>query len=277
MPIMFNTLLEAARISPAHTRLLRHQDTRAGAKQNVYRLWREDPSMFEHYQRHQLINRASHFSGSHWASFVVAPDSAVLFVGLYRVLGKQRLDVPFTNILTGEVSPTGTVEVYDLAPADELADLRSLLTIDWGLSARSWVQRADNQNKVVLELRREFQEPAFPGFARFMIQLSNLETMPSSWLAVLSANRGVYLLTCPNTREQYVGAAYGADGFLGRWRQYAATGHGENVALRSRDASDYRISILEVAGSFTSSDEVLEMETLWKEKLQSREMGLNRN
>jgi hypothetical protein len=29
--------------------------------------------------------------------------------------------------------------------------------------------------------------------------------------ATLSASTGVYLLTCPRTREQYVGAAYGED------------------------------------------------------------------
>jgi hypothetical protein len=277
MPILFNTLLEAANIAPSQTRLLRHQDTREGAKRSVYRLWREDHGAFEHYQRHQQVDRASHLNGSYWASFVLAPDRALLFVGLYRVLGKERLETPFANVLTGEISPVGTVDAYTLAPAEELADLKGLLAIEWGLGARSWVQRADNQDKVVVELRREFVEPEFPGFAAFMTQLSDVEALPASWLAALSASRGIYLLTCPNTHEQYVGAAYGAEGFMGRWRQYAATGHGENVALKSRDPSDYRVSILEVAGSAASLEEICAMEARWKTKLQSREMGLNRN
>jgi hypothetical protein len=87
----------------------------------------------------------------------------------------------------------------------------------------------------------------------------------------------VYLLTCPKTKEQYVGAAYGDGGFWARWQDYIQTGHGGNVALKSHDPSDYQVSILEVAGTASSDTDILKMEGLWKLKLQSREMGLNRN
>ena len=69
----------------------------------------------------------------------------------------------------------------------------------------------------------------------------------------------------------------GIEGFWQRWMSYALTGHGGNIALKSRDASDYRVSILEVMGSNASQDDLLKAEVLWKQKLQSREMGLNRN
>ncbi len=85
------------------------------------------------------------------------------------------------------------------------------------------------------------------------------------------------MLTCPKTREQYVGSAAGADGFHGRWLSYARDGHGGNVGLKSRDPSDYQVSILEVAGSVATFEDILAMEALWKQKLQSREMGLNKN
>jgi hypothetical protein len=49
------------------------------------------------------------------------------------------------------------------------------------------------------------------------------------------------------------------------------------VALKSRDASDYQVSILEVAGTASTPDDIIKMEIRWKSKLQSREMGLNRN
>ena len=39
------------------------------------------------------------------------------------------------------------------------------------------------------------------------------------------------------------------------------------------DPSDYQVSILEVAGSAATVEAILSMETLWKRKLQSREMG----
>jgi hypothetical protein len=66
-------------------------------------------------------------------------------------------------------------------------------------------------------------------------------------------------------------------GFIQRWRDYAVTGHGGNVALKSRDPSDYQVSILQTVGSAADERAILSLETLWKDKLQSREMGLNRN
>jgi hypothetical protein len=260
MPIMFNTLLEAAGVRPSDTRLLRHQDTRVGAMRTVYQLWREQPDLFEHYQRHQAADQSASFAGAFWASFVVTPDRSTLFVGLYRVLKKRLRQSKSMNVLAGALDEPRTVDAYTLARADELADLRGLLVIDWGAGTRRWVQRAERQNKAVLELRREFQEPKFPGFAAFVSQLSDIETLPVSWVAALGSSRGVYVLTCPNTREQYVGAAYGADGFIGRWRQYVATGHGQNIALKGRDPSDYRVAILETAGSSASQDDICAME-----------------
>jgi hypothetical protein len=49
------------------------------------------------------------------------------------------------------------------------------------------------------------------------------------------------------------------------------------MGLKSRDSSDYQVSILEVAGSSAAIESIIAMEELWKRKLQSREMGLNRN
>ncbi|WP_240663699.1 hypothetical protein [Sphingomonas sp. UV9] len=71
--------------------------------------------------------------------------------------------------------------------------------------------------------------------------------------------------------------ASGAGGFLARWREYFATGHGGNVGLKAREASDYRVSILETIGSTTPDAELLALEARWKDKLQSREVSLSRS
>ena len=63
-------------------------------------------------------------------------------------------------------------------------------------------------------------------------------------------------------------------GSLSRLRSNGPRG---DVALKSRDASDYQVSILEVAGTAATMDDMLKMGVRWKSKLQSREMGLNRN
>jgi hypothetical protein len=42
-------------------------------------------------------------------------------------------------------------------------------------------------------------------------------------------------------------------------------------------AADYQVSVLEVASSSTSTALLLQMETRWKQKLLSRQFGLNAN
>ena len=275
MPLMFNTLLHEAGLAAADVRLLRHQDVIDG--KTVHRLWHDDRDVFEDYQSGQDATQCARFAAPYWASFVAAPDRETLFVGLYQVGAVTNVVANDTSAEPGAKSEPITTDRYTLSRLDLLSEYAGLLYISWGDGARSWVQRADYQNKRVVELRRDIKAPAFPGFAKFVSQLSDVENFPSTWECALMSARGIYLLTCPRTNEQYVGAATGAGGFLARWIEYARTGHGGNVALKSRDPNDYRVSILEVAGSASSVEEILAMEALWKAKLQSREMGLNRN
>jgi hypothetical protein len=108
-----------------------------------------------------------------------------------------------------------------------------------------------------------------------MCPLSEIETMPASWQQTLSATRGVYLLTCPGTKKHYVGSASGEGGFLQRWRDYVRNNHGGNMQLKSRDWSDYLVSVLETAGSSTTDAEIIDLEQRWMKKLLSRSIGLN--
>lgn len=64
---------------------------------------------------------------------------------------------------------------------------------------------------------------------------------------------------------------------LGRWNSYATNGHGGNYVLKRRTRSDYQVTILEVAGSAATEQDIHDMESRWKLKLLSREMGLNKN
>ena len=82
-----------------------------------------------------------------------------------------------------------------------------------------------------------------------MEPLSQVAALPKAWIEIPKFATGAYLLTCPKTKEQYVGAAYGTEGFWQRWMAYGMTGHGGNVALKSGEPSDYQVSILEFAGS----------------------------
>ena len=276
MPIMFNTILLAADFDVGDVRLLRHKDTRAAKGRTPYELWRDDRQQFDLYQATQSVKNESKLRASFWASFVGTPSDETLFVGIYGVKNRRLLEQDTPKPHMDGVDEAGSCHIYDLTLGPRLDDLIGKLLIDWGPGDRAWIQRADLQNKRITELRTEFKEPDFPGFLNFVESLSRLNKLPKGWIAVLQSSKGIYLLTCPKTKEQYVGSASGEGGFWRRWQDYAQTGHGDNVALKSRDPSDYQVSILEVAGTASTIDDIIRMESRWKSKLQSSEMGLNR-
>lgn len=277
MPVMLNSILVQYGLELDQVRLLRHQDKRVGTRYTPYELWRDNLSAFEQYQSVQSIENRVKFRRPYWMSFVADPSGRTLFAGLYKAeyvsVGKTDLARPHMDGL----DRAETYDLYSLQLHDGLSDLVGKLYVDWGTGTRSWVQRAEKQDKPVTEIRTMFKEDAFPGFSKFMKPLSQIASLPTSWIEPLRTTKGIYLLSCPKTKEQYVGAATGEDGFWGRWQSYVQTVHGGNVGLKSREASDYRVSILEMAGSQLTTDDILRLEQIWKEKLQSREMGLNRN
>jgi hypothetical protein len=277
MPIMFNTILHQVGLNPSEVRLVRHKHNEAIKGRRPYELWRDDRQKFELYQSIQPIRKRRNFAAPHWAVFVVNYAGETMFAGLYgaQYSGLLQEDTPRPH--SDGYDKAGQVDVYDLKLQDKLVDLRGRLFIDWGPAALAWVQYAERHDKPVTELRVAFQEPDFPGFLNFVESLSRLTNLPSAWIATLRSCRGIYLLTCPRTKEQYVGSATGNDGFWGRWQAYIGSGDGGNIGLKSRDSSDYQVSILEVAGSAASPDDILAMEGRWQRKLMSREMGLNRN
>lgn len=277
MPITFNSVLRQAGLDPADVRLLRHKDNRADPGRGPYHLWLKAPDDFMAYQAMQSPSKRTTLSGRYWAAFVATPSDDTLFVGIWSAihLGLNQARLPWPQSQNKFDEP-GTVDTYQVTPTSYLSDMVGRLIVDWSTGQRSWVQYAHTRDKQVIELRRAFREEEFPGFLRFQTQLSQVSQLPEAWRAILRNARGIYLLTCPRTREQYVGSATGSDGFVGRWDFYVQNGHGGNIALKSRELSDYQIDILEVAGSSASTAEIITLEEIWKRKLQSKKMGLNR-
>ena len=282
MPLTFNMLLRDVGVALEDVRLLRHQ-TGEILGRSPYTLWRDDRDAFDRYQSTQDHAKRARFDAPFWASFVAPPSGGTMFAGLYSVrhlgpITEGSID-PLTGVAPGADKGDSTYDQYRCERSVLLSDYIGRLLINWGVSSahRAWVQRADRQDKEIVELRREFQEETFPGFTAFSIQLSQIPSVPQSWRAALSAARGVYLLACPRTSQHYVGSADGADGFFGRWLEYVASGHGGNSGMRLRDSSDYLVSILEVAGSTIDRAGIIAMEDSWKRKLLSRSIGLNRN
>lgn len=277
MPIMFNTILREAALPLSDVRLLRHKDQRAAKGRTPYELWRDNRQKFELYQSTQGIKNRKYLNSRYWASFVGTPNNETIFVGLYGVKYRGLLVQDTQMPHMDGVDKAGSCDSYELTIEQGFGDLDGKLFIEWGQGKRKWIQRADRQDKRITELRTEFKEPDFPGFLNFIEALSKIDRIPTGWIAAIKSCKGIYLLTCPKTKEQYVGSATGEEGFWQRWQDYIQTGHGNNEALKSRDPSDYQVSILEVAGTALTPDDIIRLEQRWKSKMQSREMGLNRN
>lgn len=279
MPLTFNMLLTDAGIAPRDVRLLRHQTWLPDGR-TPFELLKAGPTVFDSYQGYQQHAQRARFASPWWATFVGLQDGRTLFAGLYAAGEPERIDIDRKDALMGKLIAAGTEDHYLLALSPLLGDYNERLYVDWGGGAsgkRAWRQRADLQDKPIVELQRDAAMLPFPGLMETVAPLSMIGEAPTNWIAALSAARGVYLLTCPRTGEAYVGSAIGGGGFWSRWMEYRANGHGGNIALRGREPSDFLVSILQVAGSADPADAILAMEATWKRKLQSRRTGLNRN
>ena len=277
--LRFSTLLGSVGIDPASVRLLRHQPTLASGA-HLLDLWRSDPQGFEGYQSLQLRAKRSFFAHPCWASFIGTWDGRTVFAGLYAVSDPEPVESGCIEPLTGELCERATTDRYRLDPVAAFAPYAGRLLIDWGGGSsgkRAWVQRADRQDKTITAILEHAIERSFPGFMAFHARLDELASLPLAWAEKLLHARGVYLLSCRDTGTTYTGSATGHGGFWARWQDYAVSGHGGNVGLRTINTSRFQVSILQLAGSADTQDDILAMEQLWKTKLLSREFGFNRN
>lgn len=100
---------------------------------------------------------------------------------------------------------------------------------------------------------------------------------------MLSSVAGVYLILDTVSGMQYIGSAYGKEGIIGRWEQYARNGHGGNKQLMELLEKDperitkFQYSILITLPQSMTKNEVINVEMLYKKKLGSRSFGLNSN
>lgn len=101
------------------------------------------------------------------------------------------------------------------------------------------------------------------------------------WKEKLQAVNCVYAIVEKETGITYVGVTYNNDGIWGRWKNYAETGHGNDVELKkiiknTEDALRFQWTILEILPKGVSNITAIQRENLYKQKLCSRVM-LNKN
>ena len=131
----------------------------------------------------------------------------------------------------------------------------------------------------------------FPGYDKVKLSYTQLETIinrnKKDWVAALSNQKGVYLITDTLTGKLYVGSASSKEEMLlKRWKDYVNNGHGGNVELKKlveEKGFDYvkkyfQYSLLENYNSRVDSKIICDREQWWKQVLCSKgESGYNRN
>lgn len=144
-------------------------------------------------------------------AFVGEEGTLARFVGVFKVIGCNH-------------SPD--FYLYDLSEIEGYNDLKERVIIRWS-NPISWHQWIKNDMEV-LEISPGLHYKRFTDYFDLILDFSELKEIVdnqySDWKAILSAIKGVYLITDTNTGMLYIGSAYGEEGIWGRWSEYVLTG-----------------------------------------------------
>ena len=161
---------------------------------------------------------------------------------------------------------------------DVYALWKGKLVVDWPGGERSWYRWSDkNDIQVSAILDESLLDKAMPDWDVLKLTWRDLSAIPASWKVTLSAWRGVYYIFNESDQRGYVGSAYGLDNLLGRWRNYALSGHGGNKLLRNRNPENFIFTILQRVSPGMSAEDIIKLENSWKDRLHTRTFGLNDN
>ncbi len=211
-----------------------------------------------------------------------------LYAGLFSVHGPPVMGAdPYSDLMGLARDPCLT---YALTPVVQKADLVGRLTVRFRKPFRQnypFYATAGDALEVSSLLDAPRDTPRFRGYRDVRLSFGQLtriiESAPEDWLTALSNVAGVYLIVADDG-QQYVGSATGADGLWDRWKTYVETGgHGGNVALvehltaKPKAAARFQFSVLEIADTTASVQDVLDRESHWKRVLGTRATGLNLN
>jgi GIY-YIG catalytic domain len=116
-----------------------------------------------------------------------------------------------------------------------------------------------------------------PEWNKLQLTWDELNDLPNSWKQAISQWRGVYFILDGADGKGYVGSACGEQNLYGRWKNYAESGDGGNTLLRERAPGKFRFPMLQLVSPSDTKDEVTQLENNWKDRLHTREFGLNAN
>ena len=289
----FNELLEGKNINPEHVIILRHRPENQLNKVFPW-LASTRPDLFNAYQQAhgERVEKVMHIleKTGYVASFIGREAGKALFIGLYAIEGSKPITYDeYWNITANvELKTLGMVGFqgerqsilwFDLVLTDFYISWKGKLIVSWPPPERSWWRRAHRNEMPIYAIHEDsVLEANMPEWNAINLSWDELRVLPNRWKAALSQWRGIYYIFDTSDGKGYVGSAYGEDNILGRWLNYAVSGHGGNRLLRKRAPRNFRFTILQRVSPDMISSDIIRLESSWKERLHTREpYGLNDN
>ena len=249
-------------------------------KGSVYKLYRTDYALFKEWQSEQSDSKMKNVD--YLVVFLAEEGCECRFIGVYRNNGPKR--------------PTceGFSE-YNLEEVEGFEGLKDKVVIDWGKGTLSWMQNWQSTKNVrrIDQVNTGDDIPYFIRYEDVILSFSQLQKVveDKEWKSKLESLNCVYMILDKETGKQYVGVTYKdmkpgiKNGILGRWTEYAKTGHGNNkllVALLAEKGISYadqnfQWTILETLPLNVTPKVAIDRESLYKKKFGTREHGYNEN
>lgn len=287
--IRFNDLLRLKDIDPKTVLVMRHQPQEPALRSAFRWLAITRPDLYNQYQSVHFERQEKQLDKAKYlASFIGHQPGHALFVCLYENHGSKSItyDQYWKIKENNELRDHGmkgfdgsrpSVLWFDLKPLTIYADWKGRLVIEWPGGERSWSRwSADNDLAVEAINEKTAIEEPMPTWDELLLNWSKLGELWPSWQTALRSMRGIYFIFDKTDNKGYVGSACGTDNILGRWLQYAKSGHGGNKHLRERDPNNFRFSILELVAPSLPPEELIKKEQGWKHRLSTvHPNGLN--
>jgi hypothetical protein len=288
--MQLNDLLRADGIDPKEVLVLRHRPRESELRKVLPWLAAEHPETYNAFQStHGPRVEKAMQTAQYVASFIGHRAGKALFIGLYRRGDWRPLSyVEFWTIpaykemkafdIQGFTGDRDAILWFDLELTDFYSNWKGRLIVDWPGLERSWWRWAD-RNTILVDaiLEQSSLDAEMPSWDELTLTWDQLRVLPSRWKSALSQWRGIYFIFDESDGKGYVGSAHGNDNILGRWLNYASTGHGGNKELRNRDPANFRYSILQRVSPDMENADIFHLEGTWKDRLYTREFGMNEN
>ena len=289
--MQFNDLLSDEHIDPKDVMVFRHRPREPKLRKVLPWLVDEKPEVFNAYQQTQgkIVEKAM-LRAKFVASFIGHEAGKAVFVGLYRVNGYRSLsfrqfwkqpalvELKTKYEMGGMTDKLDTTLWFDLVLLEFRKEWKGKLVVGWPGKELSWWRWADrNEFQIQAITEDSILDREMPKWDQLILSWNELAVLPKRWCDRISQWRGIYFILDVSDGKGYVGAAYGEDNLLGRWHNYAKSGHGGNKELLKRQPENLRFSILQLVPHDMEPEDVQSLEASWKDRLHTREFGLNGN